>query len=87
MIGDTSFINVFEEQCVIVYYSERSSITWKDTEEMIPYEREISISMFKKFDEQIKENEKKAEKKNSGFKGAFDETPNIGQTGNRVNIN
>jgi len=73
MMGDTNFINVFEEQCAIIYYSDRSSISWKDTEEMFPYEREMAVSMFKKFDEQIKEAQKKAENRKSGTKGAFEQ--------------
>jgi hypothetical protein len=68
MIGDISYISVCNEECSLWYFSERSTLSKVDTDEMYPYERQIVFDMFKKFDKEIEENMKKQQAKTSGGK-------------------
>ena len=61
MIGDTTYFNVCNEECSIWYYSERSALTKADTDEMYPYERQLTLDLFKSFEESLEEKRKEAE--------------------------
>ena len=52
MIGDTSFANIFEEECLLLYM-ERASLTRQDIEQLPPFEREGMMEMFKQFNAKI----------------------------------
>lgn len=58
MMGDTSYMYVFQEECLLLYF-KNSSLTRRDIEEMPPYEREMMLEMFKRFNEESSGKNKK----------------------------
>jgi hypothetical protein len=67
MMGDTSYFAVCNEECSIWYYSDRTSLTKADTDIMYPYEREMTLEMFKNYDEHIQQKQKEEENKRRGI--------------------
>jgi hypothetical protein len=66
MMGDTTYFAVCNEECSLWYFSERSSLTKMDTDAMYPYERGMTLDLFKTYDEHIEHNRKEQMAKKSG---------------------
>ena len=66
MMGDTTYFNICNEECSLWYYSERTGLTKRDTDEMYPYERQLTFDLFKNFEDQLEEKRKEAEAQQSG---------------------